>query len=217
MWQDKKGVVSRSYPPTFADEEQDHNYEEESDVCTARRLSINSFRWLWTANARADIQLKNAESSLTKERDRVRNAIERQQRSLRSRSVVLQSMLRPSPPRKHPSKNTRGEKKFHVTCSRPCCPTPTSSRQVRRRSPSCELPQITRDLCEKQRDSLRSKSDSDFKRHVTDTSEERRIRQRGHSPKLLSGDPAAQKQQENRKKDYLQVPLPRFSNRTHSL
>ena len=207
MWPQRRGRRLRPPPPGVLDEDE-HNYEDAS-----RNLTSNSFRWLFTANARADMQLKIAETSLTKERNRVRNAIERQQKSLQSRSVVLQSKLRISPPRKFPEKKTVGGSTPDL--KRPRCPTPNASIPIiLTRAPSSHLPRITCDVFDKQEDSLRSF----FSRHVTDTGKERRhSKQRGHCSMRLSVDSATDQQEEKMTKDYLQVPLRRSKNRTHSL
>ncbi|XP_062502055.1 uncharacterized protein LOC134179174 [Corticium candelabrum] len=211
MWRDGRERVTLTIPTTNGDEDESHNYEDEADFYTARRLSTNSFRWLWTANARENLRLKTAETSLIKEKNRVQNAIERQQRSLRSRSFVLRSLVQA---REEEASKQRKVGVSALTQSRPHCPTPGAAFSRNRR---CELPQIT---VSGRFQSLQSRCESLFsvRQHVTGTRAER-SQQSGKrwNSKLLSVDALARQQDKNRKTEYLQLPLPRSKENSNIL
>jgi hypothetical protein len=212
MWQQRKGRRVRSPAP----DEAEHSYEDASDFYSSRNLVSHSFRWLLTANARADMQLKIAESSLTKERNRVRNAIERQQKSLQSRSVALQSKLSLACPRKVPGKTKTTVGGPTPELARPRCPTPNGSVSIIL-PPSTRLPRITFEVFEDVGESLRSRSDGFFSRHLKETGEERRrSKQRGLCSVRVRVN-SRDHPDEKRTMDYLQVPLRRSKNRTRSL
>ena len=135
-----------------ADDVASQNYEEEADLHTAKGLNAGAFRWLLTANARADIRFQNTTSTLDKQRLRVRNAIERQQRALASKSQALQALLG--------AKKTITKPQPNEPLLRPSGPTPNEWFARRPRSASCDLPAVDADGGQH----LRSRSDYDLYR-----------------------------------------------------
>eukprot|EP00118_Oscarella_pearsei_P009302 m.53179 g.53179 ORF g.53179 m.53179 type:complete len:236 (+) comp34241_c0_seq1:71-778(+) len=146
-----------------AGDDESPNYEDESDVHTAKGLNTNAFRWLLTANARAEMRFQSATTTIDKQRCRVRNAIERQQKALVSKSLALKALLGKKDGKVRGSAESEESPRRPTVLQRPTCPTPSGHRHRRPKSASWELPAVNK------ASSLQSHSDYNLSRYQTDS------------------------------------------------